>query len=144
MMLMNRVFINPKKLLSWQEEIRKWNIEKERAKKSGDKKLLSKVKKQERHITQLESKILKRQLLNMAIVFVLIIGVWQFLALLYAMTPGVAYVPFWIPFLTPMPPYPLPMFFWYPICSYFSSTIFSRIFGVSLGLGMQPKRQATS
>jgi uncharacterized membrane protein (DUF106 family) len=33
----------------------------------------------------------------------------------------------------------MPIIFWYVICSYLSSTILSRIFGMPTGMGMSPQ-----
>ncbi|MCS7120682.1 MAG: EMC3/TMCO1 family protein [Nitrososphaerota archaeon] len=137
-MLVNRALMNPKQLAAWQDEINRFNAEKERAKKTGDKKLMSKVKKQEKIINQIESRRLKRQIIGSMTLASLYLSAWFLLFSIYG-TVGVAYVPFWVPFISPFPPYPLQLFLWYIICSYFSSSILSRIFGLRTGLSMQPR-----
>jgi uncharacterized membrane protein (DUF106 family) len=52
----------------------------------------------------------------------------------------VAYLPFQIPFVTVTVPSPIPFFYWYMICSFLSSIMLQKIFGISsgMGMGMQP------
>ncbi len=136
--LVRRKFVDQEQATKWQEEIKTYNENKERAKKTRDKKLLAKLRKQQKHITQMQSKMLKGQLLSMGGSMGLLIIVWQLLIFFYG-TGNVAYVPFGIPLLTGEPPIPLPLFLWYVICSYLSSTMISRILGVEMSMGMGPQ-----
>lgn len=140
--LMRLKFIDQEEAAKWQEEIKRYNEDKERAKKTRDKKLASKLRKQEKRITQMQSKMLKGQLLSMGGSMGLLLIVWQLLIFFYG-AGSVAYVPFGIPFVTGEPPYPIPLFIWYIICSYLSSTIISRILGVQMGMGMGMGPQTT-
>jgi len=137
-MMLSRKFIDQEKAAKWREEIKKWNEDKERAKKTGDRKLASKLKRQEKRITQIQSKMAKGQMMSMFANMGLFFLVWQALIFFYGNTT-VAYVPFSIPFLTDQPHFPLSFFYWYIVCSFLSSSILSRIFGVPMGMGMQPQ-----
>jgi uncharacterized membrane protein (DUF106 family) len=136
--LLRQKLIDQEAAAKWQEEFKQYNEDKERAKKTRDKKLASKLRKQEKRITQMQSKMMKGQLLSMGGNMGLLLIVWQLLIFFYG-TGSVAYVPFGIPFVTGEPPYPIPLFIWYLICSYLSSTIISRILGVQMGMGMGPQ-----
>jgi len=128
--LVNRKFINREQSAKWQEEINRWNADRNLAKKTGDKKLMVKVKKQERRILQIQSKRSNQQFKVFIINFVPIIVIWQ--VLLGFFVKPVAFIPLW----PGQSSYPLPFFIWYIICSYFAGTIISHIFGVQMGMGM--------
>jgi uncharacterized membrane protein (DUF106 family) len=136
--LIRRRFTDPEQAAKWQEEIKTYNENKDRAKKTRDKKLTARLKKQEKRISQMQSKMLKGQLVTMGGSMGLYLVVWQLLIFFYG-AASIAYVPFGIPFVTGEPPYPMPIIFWYVICSYLSSTILSRIFGMPTGMGMSPQ-----
>ena len=147
MTLLNRKLVNQGQFAEWQGEMKRWNADKERAKKTGDKKLLAKLKKQEKRISQMQSKMLKGQMLNMVITMGLFFLVWQVLTFVFA-DPGRVYVarlPFSIPFLVTQPGSALPFYLLYIVCSFFSSSIVQRILGVrtgmGMGMGMQPQTQ---
>ena len=131
-------FMNQEELMQWQKEVKIWNEEKQRATKLGDKKLLAKLKRREKRILQIQSKMLKRQTVTLVLNMGMFIGVWQIL-IFYLGNKTVAYLPFSIPLLTGPPPYPINLFYWYIICSFLSTTIASRILGVPMGLGTQPQ-----
>jgi uncharacterized membrane protein (DUF106 family) len=110
------------------------------AKSTGDKKLLKKAQKQEKQILQLQtqslslsSKQFKVLPITMAIFFVVwllltgsILGMKLFESPFIGPDP-VAYLP-WIDGVMP-----LTLFYWYLICSFLSSAIFTRIFGLTGG-----------
>lgn len=110
------------------------------AKSTGDKKLLKKAQKQEKQILQLQtqslslsSKQFKVLPITMAIFFVVwllltgsILGMKLFDSPFLGPDP-VAYLP-WIDGVMP-----LTLFYWYLICSFLSSAIFTRIFGLTGG-----------
>lgn len=111
------------------------------AKSTGDKKLLKKAQKQEKQILQLQtqslslsSKQFKVMPITMAVFFVVwllltgsILGMKMFDSPFIGPEP-VAYLP-WIDGVMP-----LTLFYWYLICSFLSSAIFTRIFGLTGGL----------
>ncbi len=132
--MLNRKFINKEQRAKWQKEISRWNAEKERAKKTGDKKLMAQVKKQEPMILQIEKKMFSQSMKTFAVTFVPILVIWQILTRFYMATP----VAFFIPIFSGGP-LELPFYIWYLICSFFVSTILSRIFGMEgagMGMGM--------
>ncbi|HIE18100.1 TPA: DUF106 domain-containing protein [Candidatus Bathyarchaeota archaeon] len=131
-------FMSQEQAMQWQKEINTWNEEKKRAAKLGDKKLLARLKRREKRILQIQSKMLKRQTVTLLLNMGMFIGVWQIL-IFYLGNKTVAYLPFSIPFVTGPPPYPMNLFYWYIICSFLSTTIASRILGVPMGLGTQPQ-----
>ena len=110
------------------------------AKSTGDKKLLKKAQKQEKQILQLQtqslslsSKQFKVMPITMAVFFVVwllltgsILGMKLFESPFIGPDP-VAYLP-WIDGVMP-----LTLFYWYLICSFLSSAIFTRIFGLTGG-----------
>lgn len=140
--LLRLKFANPQEYAKFQEELRNYNSDRERAKKTGDKKLYAQLRKQEKRISQIQSKMMKGQLINMVVTIVLFFAIWQILGS-YIIDKTVAYSPFFIPFITVDKGtfYEMPIFFWYMICSFFSSTLLQRIFGISMGMGVQPQTQ---
>jgi len=126
--LLNRKFIDRKLLAEWQREIAEWNARRELAKKTGDKKLMAKVRKQEIRIMQIRAKISGQQMKTTLITFIPFLAMWWILIGFYGNTP-VAFIPLlWgrtgIPF-----------FFWYVICQFFFNFLLSKIFKVDMGIG---------
>ncbi len=132
--------MDPEEFMQWQEEIRAWNEEKKRALTIGDKKLLARLKRREKRILQVQSKIFKKQMSTLLLNMGMVIGVWQILVFYFG-NKAVAYLPFSIPLLTGPPPQPLNLFFWYLICSFLSTAVVSRILGVPMGLGTKPQTE---
>ena len=130
--------ISQEQLMEWQAEINAWNEEKKRAAKIGDKKMLARLRRREKRILQIQSKMFKKQTITLLLNMSIFIGIWQIL-IFYLGNKAVAYLPFSIPFITGPPPYPLNLFYWYIICSFLSTNIASRVLGVSMGLGAQPQ-----
>jgi len=108
------------------------------AKSTDDKKLLKKVRKQEKQILQLQSQMASlslRQMRVLPITMIMFLLVWTFLTgrlLYWPVLPGlftgaetVAYLP-WISGVMN-----LNLFLWYLLCSFLSQTLFSRIFGLT-------------
>jgi uncharacterized membrane protein (DUF106 family) len=132
LILLRLKFANPKDLAKSQEEFKKWRSDSERAKKTNDKKLTAQLKKQEKRINQIQFKMMKGQLVTLVAVIFLFPVVWYVLVN-YIGSQIVAFSPFFIPFVTDVNvPYVMPLFVWYLICSYFSNTLLSRIFGFSM------------
>jgi len=111
------------------------------AKSTGDKKLLRKAQKQEKHLLQLQSQALSlssKQFRVLPITMLLFLFVWLLL------TGNVlGFRLFDSPFIGPDPvaylPWlegvlPLSLFYWYLICSFLFGTLFSRIFGLTGGV----------
>lgn len=140
--LLRLKFANPQEYAKFQEELKNYNSDRERAKKTGDKKLYAQLRKQEKRISQIQTKMMKGQLINMVVFMVLFFAIWQILGS-YLMDKTVAYSPFFIPFITVDRGtfYEMPIFFWYMICSFFSSTLLQHFLGISIGMSMQPQTQ---
>jgi uncharacterized membrane protein (DUF106 family) len=144
MILIRRRFTNQEQLAQMTEEIKRWNADRDRAKKTGDKKLTAKLRKQEKRISQLQKKMLKGQLVTVVTTFALVVGVWQILTY-YLWNATVAYIPFSVPFVEAQPGDALPFLnggipVWYFICSYFSNSMLQHIFKMSMGFTMQPQK----
>jgi len=112
-----------------------------KAKSTDDKKLLKKAQKQERQILQLQTQALSltsKQFRVLPITMTFFIVVWLVLT---GSALGIKL--FDSPFIGPYPVaylpwlggvWPLNLFGWYLICSLLSSTLFSRIFGLTGGI----------
>lgn len=127
--LINRKFID-KRILELQREVAMWEAERELAKKTGDKKLMAKVKKQEVRIMQIKAKISMQQTKAFLVTFFPFLLLWWLLILFYGNHP-VAYIPLFGEKVA------IPFFFWYLICQFFFNFTLSKIFNVQMGLGMR-------
>ncbi len=130
--LLNRRLIDREKFMKWQREINRWEAMMNRAKRTGDRKLLARAKRQEPRIMQLRSRIMTQQMKGTAITFVPLLLIWQFLIGFFRDTP-IAYLP------GLNGPLVMPFFIWYIICSFFTGTLVSRILGVSPPVGLGEK-----
>lgn len=145
----NRRLISKEKLeqlKAWQREISAWTSDLNKAKRTGDKKLLRKVQKQEKRIKQLQMKVASQSLQSMKtfpIFMILFILVWLPLTgrLLYWQLPikalfsggeAVAYLPWNLP-LFDGAILELNLFSWYVIGSFAAGILISRVFGVGMG-----------
>jgi uncharacterized membrane protein (DUF106 family) len=111
------------------------------AKSTGDKKLLRKAQKQEKHLLQLQSQALSlssKQFRVLPITMAVFFIVWLLLT-----GSIMGFKLFNSPFIGPDPvaflPWfggvmPLSLFYWYLICSFLFGALFSRIFGLTGGL----------
>jgi uncharacterized membrane protein (DUF106 family) len=131
--LLNRKFIDKEKHAKWKEEIDRWNADKKLLKKTGDKKLAAKVKKQELHVLQMQSKMMSQQTKTTFVTLIPLLIMWPTLMGFFGPNP-VAYVPL----MPGDPPYALPFVIWYFVCNFFASTVVSRILGVQM-MGMGQK-----
>ncbi len=130
------------KLRALQQRIAALNREKKdnlkKAKDTDDKKLLKKVRKQEKQLLQLQSQMASlslRQMRVLPMTMIMFLLVWMFLTgklLYWSVLPGlftgaetVAYLP-WI-----SGEMELNLFLWYLLCSFLAGTLFSRIFGLT-------------
>lgn len=112
-----RLLTNPSKLNAWRKEVAKWTSEYREAVKKQDKKLISKLKKKEARIMNLQKKILWHTMRVSMFFFVPILLIWQlFLIPVYGRNP-VAYLPGFGP---------LDLTSWYIICSFMFSTLVQR------------------
>mgnify|MGYP001101275932 FL=1 len=118
----NSLFTKKEELATMKREISEWTSDFTKARRSGDKKLLAKVKKQEPHIRQLQSKMMWRSMKVSIIFMVPFFFMWQLLAMHYLYYP-VAILPGFGE---------LPVIWWYMLCSFLFGTLFSRVFGLTM------------
>jgi len=132
------------KIKALQRQITALNREKndnlKKAKSTGDKTLLKKVRKQEKQILQLQSQVASlslRQMRVLPITMVIFFLVWMFLTgrlLYWRILPGLftgAETVAKLPWLEMGVPLELNLFWWYLLCSFLFGTLFSRIFGLT-------------
>jgi len=128
--LTSMLLTNREQMRAWNKELAAWRSDSLKATRSGDKKLLAKVKKQERYMLQLQSKMMWQGMKTSAVWFVPFLLIWYvFLGPLYMGVEAVAYLP-WMPNSAPMG---LPLFIWYLICSLMSSTLINKALGLTPG-----------
>ena len=126
--LANRLTTDPEKTRAWRKEIAEWNQQFSKAKKSGDKKQLEKLMKKQQYILQLQAKMSWQSLKVSFLFFIPLMIVWYFLGIIYnrAEVPPIAY----FPGIGPQLFFP-PLFWWYLLCSFLFSTLFSHLLGIS-------------
>lgn len=126
--LSNRLLTNREQLRAWNKEISQWRSDSMKATRAGDKKLMAKVKKQERHIMQLQSKMMWQSMKTSFLWFIPLMLIW------YVLLPQVinigdivAYLP-WL-----SGEFELTVFIWYLLCSFLAGALFNRLFGLGMG-----------
>jgi uncharacterized membrane protein (DUF106 family) len=129
--LTNRLLTNKKQVDKWKREISAWNAEFKKARKSGDKKLLAKVQKQQPAILKLQSRMMWQSMKVFLIFSIPIFLMWQVLSGFYG-SNVVARVPMSNVFGYNIGG-ELPFFWWYLLCSYLFGFLFSRFFGLGMG-----------
>jgi len=126
--LTNRFLTNREQLRAWNKEIREWRAESMKATRTGDKKLMAKVKKQERHVMQLQSKMTIQSMKTSALWFIPLMLMWYvLLPQVVPINEIIAYLP-WI-----SGEFPLNVFLWYLLCSFLAGALFTRLFGLGFG-----------
>jgi len=127
--LSNRLLTNREQLKEWNKEISQWRSESLKATRSGDKKLMAKVKKQEKHVMQLQSKMMWQSMKTTFLWFIPMLLLWYvLLPQLVEVGATVAYLP-WLG----SDPLQLNVILWYLLCSFLAGIIFNRLFGLGLG-----------
>lgn len=133
-LLTNRLLTNREQMKAWTQEIAAWREDSLKATRSGDKKLMEKVKKQQQHIMQLQSKMMWQSMKTSFIWFIpLMLLWWFFLTPLYTGPQGpitVAALP-WLG----SEPLSLTYFYWYLLCSFFAQALLTRLLGMGMGGG---------
>lgn len=124
--LANRLLTNPEKSKAWRKEISEWNAELRKAQKSGDKKQLDKLMKKQKHILQLQSKMMWQSMKVMFLFFIPLILMWQALGGFYSGRP-IAYFP-GVGSDLPIPIFSSSLLWWYMLSSLLFGTIFSHLF----------------
>ncbi len=129
--LSNRLLTNREQLKAWNKEISQWRTDSLQAKRTGDKKLMAKVKKQERHVMQLQSKMMWQSMKTSFLWFIPLMLMWYWgLPQIVDINQPVAYIP-WLS----VEPFPLLVFHWYLLCSFLASALLTRLFGLGMGMG---------
>jgi len=127
--LSNRLLTNREQMRDWNKEISQWRSESMKATRSGDKKLMAKVKKQEKHIMQLQSKMMIQSMKTTFLWFIPMLLLWYvLLPQLVEVNKPVAYLPWLGP-----EPLPLNVILWYLVCSLLAGIIFNKLLGLGLG-----------
>jgi len=144
--LANRFLTNQDQLRAWRREVAEWQAEFNKARKTEDKKLLAKVKKRQPQITKIQSKMTWQSMKVSFIFMIPFFLLWYlFLTPTYMYVPAVAYIPnifsegiSWLP---------LPLFWWYLLCSFLFGTLFARILGLAMGtmgtMGVTEEKEVT-
>lgn len=124
----NRLLTNREQLRDWNKEITQWRSESLKAARAGDKKLMAKLKKQEKHVMQLQSKMMWKSMKTTLFWMVPMLLLWYvLLPQLIGVNEIVAYLP-WLG-----APMFLNVILWYLLCSFLAGIIFNRLFGLGLG-----------
>ncbi|MBS7636707.1 DUF106 domain-containing protein [Candidatus Bathyarchaeota archaeon] len=124
--LVNRLTTDPEKTKAWRKEIAEWNEQLRKARRNGDKKQMEKLMKKQQYILQLQAKMSWQSMKVSFLFFIPLMIVWYFLGWTYggkeiAYFPGIGFQLLWFPSL----------FWWYLLCSFLFSTIFSHLLGLS-------------
>jgi len=127
--LTNRLFTNREQMKAWSQEVAAWRADSLKAARTGDKKLMAKVKKQQKHVMQLQSKMSWQQTKTSFIWTIpLLLLWWLFLIPLYANAGFVAYLP------GIGSEWSLNYALWYLFCSMlFGPALLTRLFGLGMG-----------
>ncbi len=140
----NRVLINY--FVGWeqyrvmQKEMSEYRSETMKAMRANDKKQVEKLKKKESQVKNMQAKMMKPQMVQFGISFVYLIVWFLVLTPAFHQTP-MAYIPgigtiagaFHIvngATVGKAIPNAIPVFYWYPICSFFFGLLSSRILGI--------------
>jgi uncharacterized membrane protein (DUF106 family) len=131
--LANRLLSNPEKSKAWRKEISEWNTELRKAQKAGDKKNMEKLMKKQQTIMQLQSKMMWQSMKVTLLFIVPLLLMWQVLGGFYRSSTGPIDIAYF-PGIGPTIPIPFiggaSLIWWYLICSFLFSTIFSHLFGL--------------
>ncbi|MEM1540285.1 MAG: EMC3/TMCO1 family protein [Candidatus Bathyarchaeia archaeon] len=124
--LANRLTMDPEKTKAWRKEITEWSAQLREARKSGDKKQLEKLMKKQQYILQIQAKMYWQSMKVSFLFFIPLMIVWYLLRWIYrgaeiAYFPGVGPQLLWFSSL----------FWWYLLCSFLFSTMFSHLLGIS-------------
>lgn len=128
--LVNRLLTDPEKSKAWRKEAAEWNTALRKAQRSGDKKRIEKLMKKQQYILQLQSKMAWQSIKVTLIIIAPLFIMWQILGGSYGLIP-IAYFPgvgstLPLPLLGNMSS----LYWWYLLCSFLSSTMFSHLFGL--------------
>jgi len=128
----NRLLTNREQMRAWSQEIAAWRDDSLKATRTGDKKLMAKVKKQQKQIMQLQSKMTWQSMKTSFLWFIPLMLLWWFFLTPTYNKPeigpvAVAYLPGiggeWA----------LSYIYWYLLCSIFSGALLARLLGLGMG-----------
>jgi uncharacterized membrane protein (DUF106 family) len=128
----NRVLINY--FIGWeqyrvmQKEMAEYRSETMKAMRANDKKQVEKLKKKESQVKNMQAKMVKPQMVQFGISFVYLI-VWFLVLTPTFGSTTMAFIP-GIGTIVSKTPNAIPVFYWYPICSFFFGLLSSRILGI--------------
>jgi len=132
--LANRFLTNQDQLRAWRREVAEWTADFNKARKSGDKKLLAKVKRKQPEITKIQSKMMWQSMKLSFIFMIPFFLLWSlFLTPTYYNVTAVAYLPNILSSEGSVSWMPISLFFWYLLCSFLFGTLFARILGLAMG-----------
>lgn len=123
--LLIKHFIGWEEYVKMQKELAEFRSQSSQALRSKDQKLVKKLEKQRPRINQIQKQMSKPQTILFLISFSYIVIWWLFLIPMYGYNP-VAFIPGFGG---------VSVVLWYFPCSLFFGTVFSRIFGVGMGMG---------
>ena len=126
--LANRLLTNREQLASWKKQISEWQEEFNKARKSGDKKLLEKATRKQKQVMQIQSKMFMQQFKVTLIFIVPFFLFWMWLNGLYVDAEGMQVAVAFFPGFGG-----IPVFYWYLLCSFAFGTVFSHLLGVGMG-----------
>jgi uncharacterized membrane protein (DUF106 family) len=138
--LANRFMVDVRAMKEISAEVKAWQEEFNRARKSGDKQLIAKATKKQSAMMRLQSKMMMDRMKVTLIFFVPFLLVWNVLSGFYGHLPGggfTAFSPFHVPWLLEGPkvlpnadlPIKITYFTWYLLCSFAISLPLSRLLG---------------
>jgi len=128
----NRILINF--FVGWeqyrvmQKEMNEYRAETMKAMRANDKKQMEKLKKRDSQIKNMQAKMLKPQMVQFGISFVYLIVWFLVLTPTFGATP-MAFIP-GIGNIVSKTKEAIPVFYWYPICSFFFGLLSSRVLGI--------------
>lgn len=132
--LANRFLTNQEQLRAWRREIAEWTADFNKARKTNDKKLLAKVKSRQSDITKIQSKMTWQSMKVSFIFMIPFFLLWSFfLTPTYWSVPAVAYLPTIMGSEGGASWMPIPLFWWYLLCSFLFGTLFARVLGLAMG-----------
>ncbi|MFQ5758541.1 MAG: EMC3/TMCO1 family protein [Candidatus Bathyarchaeia archaeon] len=132
--LANRLLINREQLNAWRREVKEWTSEFNKARRADDKKLLAQVQKQQPRIMQIQKKMAWQSMKVFPISTVVVLVVWWLVLIPTYGQITVAYLPWNLPWFGGEE-FLLNLFYWYLLCSFLFGALFSRAFGLAMGMG---------
>jgi len=127
--LANRLTTDPEQTKAWRKEIAEWNEQLREARKSGNKKQMEKLMKKQQYILQIQAKMSWQSMKVSFLFFIPLMIVWYTLSGIYFKegVPPLAY----FPGIGPQLLWFHSLFWWYLLCSFLFSTLFSHLSGLT-------------